>query len=88
MIDMERERMIVRRHDKKHHETEIEAGAGADDCEAPPHRFIDVIQGDASNDSPGELGAWAVELISAMFESSRCGGKPVPVYREPPGSRS
>jgi predicted dehydrogenase len=83
MVDMERERMVLRRHDGKHHEAAIEPGAGAYDCIAPPHRFVDVIQGRATNDSPGELGARAVELISAMFASSRAGGLPVSVYREP-----
>jgi predicted dehydrogenase len=82
MIDMERERMVVRRHDGKHHEAAIQPGTGAYDCVAPPHRFIEVIKGEARNDSPGELGARAVELISAMFASSRDGGGPVRVYRE------
>ena len=82
MIDMERERMVLRRHGGKHHEAAIEPGTGAYDCVVPPHRFIDVIQGEARNDSPGELGARAVELVSAMFASSRNGGAPVKVYRE------
>jgi len=81
MLDTERERMVVRRHDGKHHEAVIESGTGAYDCVAPPHRFIEVIKGEARNDSPGELGARAVELISAMFESSRTGGGPVRVHR-------
>jgi predicted dehydrogenase len=82
MIDMERERMVVRRHDGKHHEAAIQPGTGAYDCVAPPHRFIEAIKGEARNDSPGELGARAVELVSAMFASSRDGGAPVRVYRE------
>jgi predicted dehydrogenase len=82
MVDMERERMVLRRHDGKHHEAAIEPGTGAYDCVAPPHRFIDVIHGRAGNESPGELGARAVELISAMFASSRAGGAPASVYRE------
>ena len=82
MIDMERERMVVRRHDGRHHEAAIEPGAGAYDCVSPPHRFIEVVKGEARNDSPGELGARSVELVSAMFASSRDGGAPVRVYRE------
>ena len=81
MLDMERERMVVRRHDGKHHDAVIEPGTGTYDCVAPPHRFIEVIKGEARNDSPAELGARAVELISAMFESSRAGGGPVRVHR-------
>ncbi len=84
MIDMERERLVVRRHDKQHVEVEVESGTGAYDCDTPPHRFIEAIKGEAGNDSPGELGARAVELISAMFESSRGGGRPVRVFREAP----
>ena len=82
LLDMERERMVVRRHDGKHHEATIEPGTGAYDCVVPPHRFIDVIKGEARNDSPGELGARSVELVSAMFQSSRTGAGPVRVYRE------
>jgi len=84
LIDMERERMVVRRHDGSHHETPIEPGSGAYDCNTPPGRFIDVIRGEASNDSPGELGARTVELISAMFASSEAGGAVTPVYRDAP----
>jgi predicted dehydrogenase len=83
LLDMERERMVVRRHDGKHREAAIEPGTGAYDCAAPPHRFIEVIKGEARNDSSGELGARSVELVSAMFASSRAGGGSVSVYREP-----
>jgi predicted dehydrogenase len=82
LLDMERERMVVRRHDGKHHEAAIEVGSGAYDCKVPPHRFVEVIRGEARNDSPGELGARSVELVSAMFASSRARGAPVAVYRE------
>ena len=42
-------------------------------------RFIEVIQGRGRNDSPGEVGAAAVELTAAMFASAAAGGKPVAI---------
>ncbi len=79
LIDMERERMEVRRHDGKHHTESIPEGLGAYSCEAPPRRFIDLIQGNGENESPGEVGAATVELIQAMFVSARQNGAVVPI---------
>jgi predicted dehydrogenase len=80
-IDMERARLEVRRHDGKHQQCDIEPGAGAYSCEVPPVRFIEVIKGEANNDSPGEVAARTVELIDAMHRSAADGGMPVKVYR-------
>jgi predicted dehydrogenase len=80
-IDMERARLEVRRHDGRHQHFEIEEGAGAYSCEGPPNRFIDIIKGESTNDSPGEVGAKTVELIDAMHRSAAENGMPVKVYR-------
>src|SRR5205085_11559600 len=79
LLDVERERMEIRRHDRQHYSAVIPPGAGAYSCEGPPHRFIEVIQGRGRNDSPGEVGAAAVELTAAMFASAAAGGKPVAI---------
>ncbi len=81
LLDVERERVEVRRHDGNHRHVEVPAGEGAYSCETPPERFVDLIQGIGSNDSPGEVAARSVELITAMYESAACGGAPTRVYR-------
>jgi predicted dehydrogenase len=81
LLDVERERVEVRRHDGQHQHVDVPAGEGAYSCETPPERFVELIQGVGFNDSPGEVAAWSVELITAMYESAACGGIPTRVYR-------
>jgi predicted dehydrogenase len=89
LLDVERERMEVRRHDGWKHTEVIAPGAGAYSCEGPPHRFIELIQGLGRNDSPGYIGAATVELIAAMFASAHAGCAPVEVSpRTPPVTRA
>ena len=61
---------------------EIPANAGDYDCDTPPNRFVELIQGRGANDSPGEVAARSVEMIAAMFRSAAQGGKPVQVLEE------
>jgi predicted dehydrogenase len=79
LLDVERERVEVRRHDGKVINLEIPHNAGAYDCDTPPVRFMELIQGHGRNDSPGEVAARSVELIEAMFRSAAQGGQPVVV---------
>jgi predicted dehydrogenase len=81
LLDVERERLQVRRHDGKHHQFPVPAGEGAYSCEGPPNRFVDLIKGDGRNDSPGEVAARSVELIDAMYHSASNGGRPAQVFR-------
>lgn len=78
-LDIERERLDVLRHDGKHHRVVVPADAGDYDCFGPPNRFVELIKGEGTNDSPGEVGARSVELLDAMFESVAEGGVPVRV---------
>jgi predicted dehydrogenase len=82
LIDVERERLVLRRHDGQHQNFKVPPGEGAYSCEGPPHRFVDLICGKGENNSPGEVAARSVELIDAMYRSAACGGKPTPVCRE------
>jgi predicted dehydrogenase len=77
LLDVERERVEVRRHDGKNVNLEIPHNAGAYDCDIPPVRFVELIQGKGSNDSPGEVAARSAEMIDAMFRSAGQGGAPV-----------
>lgn len=81
LVDAEvgRERVQLRRHDGKHREFSVPAGDGAYDCEGPPNRFVDLVQGRGENWSPGEVGAASVELIESMFLSASQDGHPVEV---------
>jgi predicted dehydrogenase len=81
LLDLERERLEVRRHDGAHIRVEVPAGEGAYSCEVPPVRFVEVIQGTGRNDSPGEVAARSVELIDAMHRSAAAGGVPMEVWR-------
>ena len=82
LLDVERERVEVRRHDNQHQTVEVPENAGAYDCDVPPARFIELIQGHGTNDSPGEVAARSVELIAAMFRSAKQGGQPVQVQEK------
>ncbi|WP_425148651.1 Gfo/Idh/MocA family protein [Deinococcus sp.] len=84
LLDVERERAEIRRHDGQHVHIPVTAGEGAYLCDVPPVRFIEVIRGRGRNDSPGEVGARTAELIEAMHRSSAQGGVPVEVYRPAP----
>lgn len=79
LVDVERERVELRRHDGRILDLKIPANAGAYDCDTPPVRFVQLVQGQGSNDSPGEVAARSVELIDAMFRSAAEGGRPVAV---------
>jgi predicted dehydrogenase len=79
LLDIERARMQVFRHDGKQIALDLPADAGAYSCDGPPARFVELIQGHGRNDSPGEVAARSVELIDAMFRSANDGGRPVQV---------
>ena len=79
VIDVNREQLELRSRDGRHQQFEIPDGEGAYSCEGPPDRFIELIQGTGSNDSPGEVAARSVEMIDAMFRSADQAGAPVAV---------
>jgi predicted dehydrogenase len=72
LLDVERERVEVRRHGGETIHVPVTPGEGAYTCDGPPNRFIDLILGKSDrNDSPGEAAARAVELLDAAYRSSR-----------------
>lgn len=81
LLDVERERLTLRRHDGNHRLVEVPKGEGAYSCEGPPHRFVELIQGRGTNDSPGEVAARSVELIDAIHRSAAAAGAPTKVWR-------
>jgi predicted dehydrogenase len=81
LLDVERERLALRRHDGRHQRFDVPEGQGAYSCEIPPVRFVELIQGCGINSSPGEVAARSVELIDAMYRSAAQGGRPTSVHR-------
>lgn len=72
LLDVERERVEVRRHDGEVLNVSIPEGEGAYACDGPPERFIDlIVGGSARNDSPGDAAARSVELLDAAYRSAR-----------------
>jgi predicted dehydrogenase len=74
LLDVERERLEVRRRDGRHLTLPVSPGAGAYTCEAPPHRFVELIRGLSDrNNSPAEVAARSVELLEAAYRSAESG---------------
>jgi predicted dehydrogenase len=74
LLDVERERLELRRRDGTTRHLDIPAGAGDYTCEGPPHRFVDLIRGRSTqNNSSGEVAARSVELLDAAYRSARSG---------------
>jgi predicted dehydrogenase len=74
MIDLERARLELRRHDGMHRHVDVDSGAGAYDCSGPPHNFIDLIRGTTTNNyAPGEAAMRTVELLDAAYRSAASG---------------
>jgi predicted dehydrogenase len=74
MLDCERARLELRRHDGKGREVELEADAGTYSCEGPPNNFIDLVLGKTEvNWSPGEAAMRSVMLLDAAYRSAGSG---------------
>jgi predicted dehydrogenase len=74
LLDMERERLQLRRHDGRHDEVVVEAGEGDYECITPIERFVDLIVGRSTeNNSPAEVAARAVEIAEALLDSASTG---------------
>jgi predicted dehydrogenase len=72
LLDVERERVEVRRHDGTVIHVPVTPGEGAYACDGPPNRFVDLILGRSErNDSPGEVAARSVELLDAAYRSAQ-----------------
>lgn len=74
MLDCERARLELRRHDGKLEQVPLEPDAGAYSCEGPPHNFVDLVLGKADvNWSPGEAAMRSVLLLDAAYRSAASG---------------
>jgi predicted dehydrogenase len=74
LLDCERARLELRRHDGKAERWDLEPGAGAYTCDGPPNNFIDLVLGNTTaNWSPGEVALRSVLLLDAAYRSAASG---------------
>jgi predicted dehydrogenase len=74
MLDCERARLELRRHDGRAERPVLAADAGAYSCEGPPHNFVDLILGKTKvNWSPGEAAMRSVLLLGAAYKTAASG---------------
>ncbi len=77
LLDLERERLELRRHDGRHRSVDLEPGCGRYSAEGPPARFVELLHGRGENESPGDVAARSVELIEALLTSASQRGRVV-----------
>ncbi|MEX0762140.1 MAG: Gfo/Idh/MocA family oxidoreductase [Dehalococcoidia bacterium] len=74
VLDCDRARLEVLRHDGDHFNMPLAEDAGAYSGSGPPANFADLVTGRADkNWAPGEAGMRAIELIDAAYRSARSG---------------
>jgi predicted dehydrogenase len=74
LLDCERARLELRRHDGTTDRVELSPEAGAYSCEGPPANFVELILGKtAVNHSPGEAAMRSVLLLDAAYRSASSG---------------
>jgi predicted dehydrogenase len=74
MLDCERARLELRRHDGRSERLDLPADAGAYSCEGPPNNFVDLVLGKTTvNGSPGEAAMRSVLLLDAAYRSALSG---------------
>lgn len=74
LLDLERPRLELRRHDLRHLVIQTDQEPGGYYCVTPLRTFVDLIAGQVvENRSPAVLGSRVVELLDAAFRSARSG---------------
>jgi predicted dehydrogenase len=74
LLDCERARAHLRRHDGRHTVVDVAPDAGGYECSGPPQNFVDLILGRTHvNWSPGEAAMRSVELLDAAYRSAASG---------------
>ncbi len=74
LLDIETEEMTLKLPDGYRETAKIPKGAWTYSCEGPAHRLVDIALGQGRNESPGDVGAKAVEVLHAIVQSSQAGG--------------
>jgi predicted dehydrogenase len=74
LLDCERARMELTRHDGKVESLDLAPDAGDYECTGPPANFVDLVRGTTEvNFAPGEAAMRGVEVLDAAYRSSASG---------------
>jgi predicted dehydrogenase len=74
LVDIERERLELRRRDSNDEIAPLKPGDGAYACDEPLRALVDLCLGRKTNNSaPGVVGLRAVETLDAMYRSAASG---------------
>jgi predicted dehydrogenase len=74
LLDCERARMELHRHDGTREVADVDPESGYYECSAPPNNFLDLILGITDiNWTPGEAAMRSVELLDAAYRSAETG---------------
>jgi predicted dehydrogenase len=74
LLDCERARCELHRHDGRCDRLDLPADAGAYSCEGPPDNFVDLVLGRTTeNLAPGEAAMRSVVLVDAAYRSAASG---------------
>lgn len=74
LLDIERQRLEIRRRDGNDTVVPMATGEGGYECEEPVSVLVDICRGaQAENRSPGLVGQRAVEVLDAMYRSAASG---------------
>jgi predicted dehydrogenase len=74
LLDCERARLELRRHDGRMEQLDLASDAGAYSCDGPPHNFIDLVLGKTTvNWAPGAAALRSVLLLDAAYRSAASG---------------
>jgi predicted dehydrogenase len=74
LVDIERERLELRRRDGRDEIAPLKPGDGAYACDEPLRALVDLCLGRRTNNSaPGVVGQRAVETLDAMYRSAASG---------------
>jgi predicted dehydrogenase len=77
LLDIETERLVLKRPGGDTHVAQVSPGSWKYSCEGPANMLVDIALGKGINNSPGHVGARAVETLHALVESGRQGGKEI-----------
>lgn len=74
LLDIENERLVLKLPDGVTEVIEAPSGNWTYSCEGPANRLVDLALGLGRNESPGDVGARAVETLHALLGSRNAGG--------------
>jgi predicted dehydrogenase len=74
LLDCERARLELKRHDGAHEVVDVDPGSGGYQCDGPPANFVDLVLGRTeTNWAPGEAAMRGVEMLDAAYRSAASG---------------